>query len=123
MNGDNHTIENKIHDLEKRFAVLEERITNHVQSTKDALNVALSAMEKRLEGMNEFRQTLSDQTKTFVTFDMYESKHEQLVLDIKELREWRANQQGKASQTSLIITLIISVTGVLLSIVDIIIKR
>jgi hypothetical protein len=33
----------------------------------EALHAALAANEKRLDGMNEFRQTLKDQQATYVT--------------------------------------------------------
>jgi uncharacterized coiled-coil protein SlyX len=67
MNGDNHTIDNKLNELEKKYAVIEERIANHVTGTKENVEKAEQRMDKRLDSMNEFRDTLKDQAKEFVT--------------------------------------------------------
>lgn len=49
------------------------------QATQEALTAATSALEKRLEGMNEFREQLTEQTRTFLSRNEYEGKHEALI--------------------------------------------
>jgi len=43
-----------------------------LKSAETAVNKADVAAEKRFDSVNEFRQTLSDQTKSFVTSDRYD---------------------------------------------------
>ena len=44
------------------------------------------ALNKRLEGMNEFRSALKDQNNLFITRIEYDSKHESLVSRIELLQ-------------------------------------
>jgi len=43
--------------------------------TKQAVDKAEQANDRRLENMNEFREQLKKQTETFITRDMYFSEH------------------------------------------------
>ena len=49
-------------------------------SIEKSTNLAKEDMERRLEGMNEFRTQLKDQTATFINRGEYDTKH-QLLLD------------------------------------------
>jgi len=73
-------------------------------------------MEKRLDGMNEFRDTLKDQSGSFLTKSEFYTYRNKLDEDIRSLRESRAEIAGKASQTSVNIALLISIVGLILSI-------
>lgn len=46
---------------------------------KQQVDRATAAMDRRLEGMNEFRATLKDQAGTFVSRDSYEERHDSLM--------------------------------------------
>lgn len=52
---------------------LEAHVREHDQ-TEEALIKAATALEKRLEGMNEFREQLKTQAATFITRDMFDVK-------------------------------------------------
>ena len=52
-----------------------------------ATTIANSAMDKRLEGMNEFRQQMTDQTKTFITKEEYAARHDALEKRISGLEK------------------------------------
>lgn len=74
---------------------------DHV-ATEQAIKVATSSMDKRLDGLNEFRQTLTEQQATFVRRDMLdafikdmEKKHDSLATTVEEIRREQANQQGR----------------------------
>jgi CO dehydrogenase nickel-insertion accessory protein CooC1 len=82
---------------------------------ESARHVAYLTMEKRLEGMNEFRNQLKDQSSCFMTRNEYESKHEILASKIHDLELSKAELKGKASQSALNISLAISAAGILLS--------
>lgn len=65
-----------------------------------ATSEARISMDKRLDGMNEFRETLKDQAGQFLTIKEFNSQNEKIVGDIRILRESRAELEGKASQES-----------------------
>ena len=63
-------------------AILRERdakLVDKFESLATAINKAETATEKRFEGVNEFRNTLSDQQKTFLTSNEYKSAHQNLL--------------------------------------------
>ena len=107
-----------------------------------ATTVAAYGLDRRLEGMNEFRDQLRDQTSTFITRNEhdiviqrlgddikymreqfgnlfsrkeYEVSMANVSSDIRILRESKATLDGKASQLSANIALTISVIGIMLS--------
>lgn len=47
--------------LSEKISALQSLMEQRQKDTEKALEVALQAMDRRLEGMNEFRETLSDQ--------------------------------------------------------------
>lgn len=55
-----------------------------------ALSAALASMEKRLDGMNEFRTQLSDQAANFFTREAFEVFRTEVDRRINELRELEA---------------------------------
>ena len=95
--------------LRLKVVSLEEKL----KSSENALQLARESMEHRLDGMNEFRETLRDQASKFVT----KAEHDFVVKDIRELRESRAELAGKANMQSVIWAYIISATGILIGIV------
>lgn len=46
---------------------LEKVMNAEIKADRRAVDKALQSMEKRLDGMNEFRTTLKDQAGTFIT--------------------------------------------------------
>lgn len=52
---------------QQRFDAQAQAIKDAFQASKEAISKADNATEKRFEGVNEFRQTLSDQASRFVT--------------------------------------------------------
>lgn len=75
--------------LSGRIDNLAQQIGTRVETDRRALDSALESMDRRLEGMNEFRQTLSDArisdekertklTENFMTKDLYEAEHRSL---------------------------------------------
>lgn len=61
------TIESLKEYFERRLVDLDKAVTK-----------AEAAHEKRLEGMNEFRNQLNDQQKTFISRDYYDAQHRSL---------------------------------------------
>lgn len=71
-------------------------------ATEQAITVAVAALDKRLDSMNEFRAALTSQQATFVRremLDQYRSeqdkKHDEQAAQINELRRNHATEQGR----------------------------
>ena len=71
--------------LEEKVVQLAEHIESHILYSERAVEKAEDAMCKRLEGMNEFRAQLSDQSKTFITYDVYDVNHKLLESKIDSI--------------------------------------
>ena len=70
-----------------RFESMKTMVETAFETSKAAVSKAESATDKRLEGMNEFRDTLSDQAAHFVTKDSLASLVEKLEAQIDRNRE------------------------------------
>jgi len=60
-----------------------------------AVNKAEAATEKRFDAVNEFREQLNDQTKTFVGRAEYAAMHESMIDKVDELRRVSNLNTGK----------------------------
>lgn len=69
---------------------------------------AEASMEKRLEGMNEFRSTLRDQNATFVSRELFDREHERLITVEKRL----AFYSGMAAVAGFALSFIVRLLGV-----------
>ena len=103
----------------KDGVTLKEYFDSRLQSIEDAIGVARLAMETRLAGMNEFRESLRDQTNRSMSREEYQAAHDRVKEDIQSLRESRAELAGKASQMSVNISLLISILGLVTSLVSV----
>ena len=84
-------------------------------AAQKSVDLAYASMERRLEGMNEFRATLSDQQGRYLTIAEYQRAHESILHDVQDLRESRAEMRGKATQESVVKAQAVANWGVLLS--------
>ena len=82
-----------------------------------ALATAKMEMDRRLEGMNEFRKQLSEQVDTFVDKGYYEIQHKFVIdrLDrqrtrVDELQLWRSALEGKSSWSNFIAVVALAVS-------------
>ena len=80
-----------------------------------ALATAKSEMERRLEGMNEFRRQLDGQANTFATKTELRAEVEKLDLKITPILQCLATSEGSRRWTDYLIMAGISATIVLLS--------
>ena len=72
-------------------------------------------MEKRLDGMNEFRQSLKEQNNTFMSRSEINSHFDKIDEMIQDLAKSRDIATGKASQTSVNIVTILAIISLLIS--------
>lgn len=59
-----------------------------------AIDKAAAAVDKRLDGMNEFRDQLRDQASTFLPRTEYQVHHEALMDRVMLLESWRNKTLG-----------------------------
>ena len=64
--------------IQQRFTDQDKAVQSALSAAKEAVNKAETAADKRFEAVNEFRQTLSDQTSTFMSRTEYEAKYDAL---------------------------------------------
>jgi glutamine phosphoribosylpyrophosphate amidotransferase len=89
-----------------KLLALEKAVAEKFSWTEQA-NKALSVqMDHRLESMNEFRESLRDQTARFATSSDLEAVVKVIEADLRQLRENRAKLEGAATQTSVNVALL-----------------
>jgi hypothetical protein len=62
---------------DERVSLKEYTITQLID-IKESIKIAYASMEKRLDSINEFRETLKDQSAKFLTREEYDAKHQTL---------------------------------------------
>jgi hypothetical protein len=75
---------------DKQQAVANERFS----AAEVAIRKAENATEIRFQGVNEFRATLSDQTKSFIPRELAEKTTDQLDKRLSDLQQWQAKIIG-----------------------------
>lgn len=138
-------------ELDRRFDAMQlqmdQRFTSSEQAVKDALiaadkavqaalksaetavNKAEVAAEKRFESVNEFRQTLTDQTASFVTQDRYDGLAQQVTSLNSRVDNMAGSEIGvRASQLDsrqviIMVVMIISVLIALISVIAFVLKH
>ena len=86
--------------LEDKIATTDKATQARLDAVEQAALVATRTLEKRLEGMNEFRAAMGDLSNRMATRSEVEVQNERIKADIKEFRTFMNTQQGKASQAS-----------------------
>jgi len=103
----------------KEAVSLKEHFDSRLKSIEKSTDLAARTLEKRLEGMNEFRDTLKDQASRFVTREEMDLRTGANREAINELRTFKDRLEGKASAQSVYIAYVISFVGIALAIVSI----
>ena len=82
--------------LESRIEHQEKFFMGKFEDLYRSTDLLAKQMEKRLEGMNEFREQLKDQASNFVTRLEFDTMHK----EVEMLRRNEKFVEGKASQAS-----------------------
>ena len=136
MQNDNHNFKNN------EAVSLRDYFEAKLEAVENATNLARIAMETRLQGMNEFRDSLRDQAAKFlpreeyeisrcqmveelkglrrdvtkyITREEYESSHLRVEKDVQYLRESKASLEGKASQGAVYVAYILAVISMFIA--------
>lgn len=113
----------------KRLKALKELFQVQIRAIRKAVKVALKAMERRLKQMNEIRDQLKVQKDEFYTRPEgtileknFEDYKEAIRNELEPLKVQKALFDDKADRKSVNIALIISVIGILISLIAMIIN-
>jgi phage regulator Rha-like protein len=90
-------------------------------SLDKALELQAKEYERRLSDLNHEAEQLKSMQSTYMPRELYENNHEVIRKQIDELILNKAKLEGKADQDSVNRVFIISVAGILVSIVAVII--
>lgn len=102
--------------LDLRIEALQTYLNTKIEAAETARGIAQATLEKRLEGMNEFRDTLRDQASRFVTRDELGLQLKAILTEVESLKLSRAEMQAKASQGSVYLAILISLCGLALGV-------
>jgi hypothetical protein len=94
---------------------LEKYIDTRLADLETLRRASTVTMEKRLDGMNEFRAALDDTQNKSIYRDEFNAVMGGIDKDIRTLRESKAMLEGKASQQSLNITTLVAVAGLVVA--------
>ena len=87
----------KTRDHNGREISMKDYIDLRIDAVEKGITLARDVMEHRLNGMNEFRESLQDASQKHVQKDECNVVRKQFGDDIRELRDFRAEMTGKAS--------------------------
>ena len=97
-------VERAVRDAENRINHQREVSDSKFMSIEESRRLAKIEQDKRLDGMNEFRETLRDQASTFVTRRDYDVRHQDLVNRIESAEKVQAaataRLEGRAGLSS-----------------------
>lgn len=84
-------------------------------SRDEAVAKAEAAMNRRLDGMNEFRDTLRDQASRFVTTDVLNVRFDTVMQKVWSLERFRDNLDGRIlawGSIFVVLNLILGIAGI-----------
>ena len=103
--------------MDVRFKSQDEKTTQALAFSKEAVDKADKATEKRFENVNEFRATLSDQATKFALKDEVNTKFTYMEKELASLRESKSETSGKSQTWFVIIGILFSILGSAIAIV------
>ena len=98
--------------IDHRFDELKEYMNVRFNHIDVATKLAQENLNLRLEGMNEFRNSMKDQASSFITRAEHNIIISKLDASLSQLREDSAMARGAASQTSVIFAYILTMLAI-----------
>jgi len=93
-----------------------------LEAQNKALELQAREYERRLENLNNEARQLKEMQRTYLPRETWEAAFSNIAKDIRELRESRAELQGKASMQSVVGAYVIAGLGILVGIIGIFYK-
>jgi GAF domain-containing protein len=100
----------------ENLVTLKDYIDMRFHGLERATAIADEQMDRRLATMNEIRSALSDQATKFVTCSEMEAEMKVIRAELRILNDFRVSLEAKASQQSVILSLLLSLVGVALGV-------
>jgi hypothetical protein len=100
---------------------METQFNNCTLGQEKALELAREVTESRLSALNEWRETYGDLLATYITRHEYALQVEKYDLEVRGLRESRAELAGKASQRSVNLAIAFTACSLVLAVIAILI--
>lgn len=101
--------------LESQIKWVDRHFASQVLTIQEKTSQAREQIDKRLEGMNEFRDTLRDQAGRLATKDEIDVRSKEFDRRLKELELTKARTEGKAAIIAAIVSVAASVVIVVAS--------
>ena len=101
--------------IDLRLDNLEKELQTYQCSSDVNLKAAHASLDKRLEAMNEFRATITDQSNKYLTKLEHEAWKEKIEQELQLLRDFKLTIDTKASTKSVNTAYIISGISIFLS--------
>jgi len=95
--------------LESQIKWLDRHFDGQIKAIDVSTVKALAQLDKRLEGMNEFRDSLKDQSARFVTRSESEAMHVGIEARMKSMEISRASGEGKMLMISGFVAFVASI--------------
>ena len=112
----------ELHRLADAVKALDTYTRDRFNWLEESTNKLATNMDRRLDGMNEFRGALTDQSALYATRKEMEALHQVIESDLRVLRDSRAKLEGSASQNSVLVALAFAAAGVLIGVVNILMR-
>lgn len=114
-----HSI-NGNNDIKKEVRIpMRDYVDIRIGELRDAQDKSEKSLNCRLELLNEFRNSMKDQSSQFVTRTESDLKHEAMLKDINVLREIAAEAKGKASQGAVLIGYLLNLITLAIALIGI----
>jgi CHASE3 domain sensor protein len=121
IDDNKNNFEVRLAEIDKRY---EQRFTSQQEATKSALASAQMAVDKAelnaerwRANANEWRGSMNDKDKLFMPRNEVNPRLDAVDKGLSELNTFRDTAIGKASQNSMIITLVIALAGLIIGVV------
>jgi hypothetical protein len=89
-------------------------------SLKEYVDIRIHELDRRMEVLNNIRQTLVDQAGSFARRDWVEAQLALLDAQIDTLKSFRTGIESKASQSAVNISYLIGVAGLLMGLISLV---
>ena len=103
--------------FDNKFVELRTYIDLKFKSMDEANCLARENLNTRLESMNEFRDSLEDQTSHYITRTEHDALISKYDAEVRILRDSDARAEGKASQNSVVIAYLIAISGIIIGVI------
>lgn len=114
METNDQLMRSEVRRIEQMIIGLREYTDARVEEIRRATALAQASNDERLRGMNEFRSAMKDQESLFARRD----EIARMEVDIRDLRESRAQLAGKASAVSVYGAFALAIAGLVFSIIN-----